>query len=123
MILADTSVWIEHLRAGLPRLTTLLEAGLIRGHPYVAAELALGSMSSRGQVLRLLDGLRQAPLLRPDEVRLLIERHRLWGRGIGLVDAALLGACLLEGDARLWTLDRRLSAVAGDLGVALQPAP
>ena len=27
MILVDTSVWVEHLRRGLPRLATLLQEG------------------------------------------------------------------------------------------------
>lgn len=44
MILVDTSVWIEHLRAADARLVELLgddEAGC---HPLVIEELALGSI-------------------------------------------------------------------------------
>src|SRR2546422_690851 len=51
------------------------------------------------------------------EVLTLIERSRLWGRGIGWVDAHLLASVLLD-RIRLWTLDARLARVARELGVA-----
>ncbi len=37
-----------------------------------------------------------------------IERHELFGLGIGYVDAQLIAATRLTDDARLWTRDRRL---------------
>jgi predicted nucleic acid-binding protein len=46
-----------------------------------------------------------------------IDQHRLMGRGIGYVDAGLITSCLLSG-CRLWTLDRRLLAVAQTLALA-----
>lgn len=39
------------------------------------------------------------------------------GRGIGLVDVHLLDAVTLGVDARLWTRDKRLAAVAAELGL------
>jgi len=48
----------------------------------------------------------------------LIEGQRLFGRGIGYVDAHLLAAVRLTADAKLWTVDRRLQAVATELGLA-----
>ena len=57
-----------------------------------------------------------------DEVRYLIERHRLYGIGIGLIDAHLLASSLLTREAALWTRDRRLAAAAARLGVAFTPA-
>ena len=42
----------------------------------------------------------------------------LWGKGIGYVDTHLLASLRLAGDARLWTLDKRLHAQAERLGVA-----
>lgn len=119
MILADTSIWVDHLRAGDAELAGLLQAGRVVGHPLVTAEIALGSLRNRGSVLALLDGLAQAPLASTDEVRLLIEAARLHGRGIGYVDAALVAACRLAPGLRLWTRDRRLAAVAGELGLAV----
>ena len=117
MILADTSIWIDHLRIGDAQLSGLLTAGRIVCHPFVIAEIALGGLRARADVLRLLDGLPALPVTEPDEVRILIERHRLFGRGIGFVDASLIGSCLLAPGTQLWTRDRRLDAVATELGL------
>ena len=53
-----------------------------------------------------------------DEVLTYIERHKLHGKGIGYVDAHLLAAVALTGDALLWTRDKRLRAAAGSLRCA-----
>ncbi len=122
MILADTSVWVDHLRAGDPVLSAFLDAGRILGHPWVVAEIALGSLRSRETVLTLLDSLPQAPTASIDELRVVIEERALFGRGVGLVDVGLLAACLLAPGSRLWTRDKRLAAVAGELALAFDPA-
>ena len=44
MILVDTSIWVDHLRAGDEALVGLLETGAVLAHPSVIGELALGSM-------------------------------------------------------------------------------
>ena len=54
------------------------------------------------------------------EVLALIERHQLFGRGVGYVDNHLLAATLLHSEARLWTLDKRLQAAAAQLGIAFE---
>ncbi len=64
--------------------------------------------------------LRQLPPAREatdEETLTFIERRRLMGRGIGYIDAHLLAAALLTKSAWLWTRDRRLEAVALELGV------
>lgn len=43
------------------------------------------------------------------------------GRGVGYVDAQLLGASRLAA-ASLWARDKRLAAIATELGVAVDPA-
>ncbi len=53
MILADTSVWVDHLRKGSRELSTLLNDGLVACHPFVIGELACGNMRSRAQILSL----------------------------------------------------------------------
>lgn len=111
MILVDTSVWVEHLRHGLPRLATHLQEGEVLIHPWVIGELACGNLRNRSQVLDLLQGLPAATVASDAEVLLLIERDRLMGRGIGYVDAHLLASARLS-HCRLWTQDRRLAAVA-----------
>ena len=52
-----------------------------------------------------------------DEVLSLIERRQLMGRGIGYIDAHLLASTLIA-HARLWSRDRRLAAIAAELGIA-----
>lgn len=118
MILVDTSLWVDHLRQGHPPLAELLEDARVLGHPWVAGELALGHLSKRREILGLLGRLPQASVATDEEVMTLVHRHRLFGLGIGYVDAQLLAATLLTGDAVLWTADRRLTAAAQRLDVA-----
>ena len=123
MILVDTSVWVEHLRHGLPHLASLLQQGEVMIHPWVIGELACGNLRNRSQVLELLQGLPAATVASDAEVLLLIERDRLMGRGIGYVDAHLLASARLS-HCRLWTQDQRLAAVAEEQDLAMQePEP
>lgn len=119
MILADTSVWVDHFRKGDARLSQYLLASNVAIHPFVAAELALGSLAERTKTLSYLGLLPQVKVAHTDEVRQMIERHALFGKGIGFVDAHLIASTLLTGDTVLWTRDRRLRDVAGRLGVGL----
>jgi len=119
MILADTSVWIEHLRRGVPRLLAALGEGQVLMHPFVLGELACGNLRNRREILELLANLPAAPSAVDAEVLGFIERRKLMGRGIGYVDAHLLAATSLASPARLWTHDRRLAEVATALGLAL----
>ncbi len=118
MTLVDTTIWIDHLRAPDPMLAKLLLDREVLTHPIVVAEIALGSIKDRASVLDALDNLPFTRELLNAEVRGMIERHRLWGSGIGFADAHLLGAPLLTPRTRLWTRDRRLHAAAVKLGVA-----
>ncbi|MFM9101772.1 MAG: type II toxin-antitoxin system VapC family toxin [Cyanobium sp.] len=122
MILVDTSVWVEHLRHGLPRLATLLQDGEVLIHPWVIGELACGTLSNRRQVLELLQGLPAATVASDAEVLLLIELDQLMGRGIGYVDVHLLASARLS-HCWLWTQDRRLEAVAQEQGLAIPQEP
>jgi predicted nucleic acid-binding protein len=119
MILVDTSIWIDHLRAGDQTLSTLLNDGHVATHPFVIGELACGNLRQRSEVLRLLDALPKVPVASDREVLYFIERNRLMGRGVGYVDAHLLTATALGDGLRLWTRDRRLNDVAVDLGMAV----
>jgi predicted nucleic acid-binding protein len=117
VILVDTSVWVEHLRHGLPHLASLLQKGEVMIHPWVIGELACGTLRNRSQVLELLQGLPAATVASDAEVPHLIERDRLMVRGIGYVDAHLLASARLS-PCRLWTQDRRLAAVAQEQELA-----
>jgi predicted nucleic acid-binding protein len=118
VILVDTSVWVEHLRRGLPSLATLLQEGKALIHPWVIGELACGNLQNRGALLELLQGLPAAVVASDSEVLQLIERKQLMGRGIGYVDAHLLASAKLS-HCQLWTQDRRLAAVAQERGLAM----
>ena len=115
MILADTSVWIDHLRKGDPMLATLLNSGQIVMHPYVLGELALGHIRQRAAVLNALQSMPRAKIAREDEVMFVIERWSFAGMGIGYVDAHLLAAIPLSPGSLLWTRDKRLRTVAESL--------
>ena len=121
MILVDTSVWIDFLRAGNDKLAALLNASQVLTHPYIVGGLACGNLRNRTEVLALLAALPQAAAATDAEVLLLIERHRLMGRGIGYIDAHLLASAVLSSPAGIWTADKRLAALAADLGVAYRP--
>jgi hypothetical protein len=118
VILVDTSVWIDHLRAGDEPLAARLQAGEVLAHPWVIGELALGNLGQRQVILSSLRRLPQAAVATDEEVLLFIERNNLAGLGIGYVDAHLLASTRLSPGATLWTRDRRLSKVAEGLGLA-----
>lgn len=87
-------------------------------HPYVVAELILGSLRQRVKTIAALDDLPSARIARLEEVRYLVELRALHGLGIGLVDVHLLASTLVHPDCRLWTRDRRLRLAAEELGVS-----
>jgi hypothetical protein len=117
VILVDTSVWIDHLRARDKTLVELLLAKQVLGHPFIIGEIALGHLPERRQVLSSLRDLPQAIVASQDEVLDLIERGRLFGFGIGYVDAHLLAATRLTEGASLWTRDKRLLSAGESLAL------
>jgi predicted nucleic acid-binding protein len=118
MILVDTSVWIDHLRANEPLLASLLTQNKVLSHSFVRGELALGNLRQRETILSALDNLPQAPLVFNDELNYFIEKNALFGLGIGLVDAHLLASTQLMGNTQLWTRDKRLQMAAVRLSLA-----
>jgi len=122
VILVDTSVWAEHIRREVRPLSALLLAGLVLAHPFVIGEIAMGNLRQRDVFLRGLQDLPQAVVATDHEVMRFIDRDRLFGSGIGYVDAHLLAAARLSSGAALWTFNKRLNAVAARLGLAYEPA-
>lgn len=118
MILADTSVWIDHLCSSGHRLGDLLRAGRIVTHPFIIGEIALGSLAQRSLIIELLRDLPQLPTATEEELLDFIERHSLFGQGIGHVDAHVLASTMIVPGTSLWTRDRRLHNAAVSLGVA-----
>ena len=114
-VLADTSVWIGHLRASNDAFRGLLLEGAVAIHPFVLGELACGNLKNRAAILENLRALPQVVVAADEEVLELIERRKLWGQGIGWVDAHLLASTLLSG-CDLWTSDERLNRAARLVG-------
>jgi predicted nucleic acid-binding protein len=118
-VLVDTSVWVSHLRFGEERLEAMLHEEQVATHPFVIGELACGTMKNRKEILTLLDSLPKAIATTQEEIMLFIERNKLMGQGLGLVDVHLLSSAILS-SIPLWTLDKSLARVAGNLGVGLE---
>lgn len=116
MVLVDTSVWVEHLRSGSAGLEPALQNGQVACHPFVIGELACGNLRNRSQILSLLSTLPLVRLAEHEEVMHVIEEYRLMGKGLGYIDVNLLASAMLS-RVPLWTIDRRLNAVASTLGV------
>jgi predicted nucleic acid-binding protein len=114
LILADTSISIDHLRSGNKEMRKLLNEGQIVIHPFIIAELVLGSIQERAALLDLLPQVRVPQL---NEVRLTIEARRLYSLGIDLTDAHLIASVFLNASVLLWTRDKRLRKVAAALGI------
>lgn len=110
MILVDTSVWIDHFLGGNARLRELLRDGEVATHPMVLGELACCNLAKRAETLFLLNRLPRIAQAPHDLVLQTIQSRRLFGKGIGWLDAHLLTASLLS-SVPLWTLDRRLAGL------------
>jgi predicted nucleic acid-binding protein len=117
MILADTTIWIDHLNHGDPELQRRLRGYEILMHPFVAGELALGPLPDRKKTILYLDNLPRVRVAQQSEVRQMIEARTLHNRGIGLIDAHLIAAVLLNPGTELWTRDGNLRKIATRLRI------
>ena len=81
MILADTSVWVDHLRRSDAALRAALEANEICIHPMVIGEVACGNLRNRTILVNL-------QLLPQATVATTTKRSR-WSSSTNSWDAAL----------------------------------
>jgi predicted nucleic acid-binding protein len=119
-VLADTSIWIAHLRDSVSGLEKLLNEGQVVCHPAVIGELACGNLKNRLEILSLLHALPMAQQAEHDEVLEFIENYRLMGKGLGYIDMHILASAVLN-NVTLWTLDKRLHEISVKLGVQYNP--
>ncbi|MBU0714271.1 MAG: VapC toxin family PIN domain ribonuclease [Verrucomicrobia bacterium] len=117
MLLADTSIWVDHFRHGVSLLDNLLTSGQVATHPFVIGELACGNLANRAEILELLSSLPSLKMASHAEALHLIQTHSLHGAGIGWIDIHLLSSALLN-HAPIWTRDHKLNAAARKLGIA-----
>jgi predicted nucleic acid-binding protein len=116
MILADTSIWVDHLRGRNSVMVERLNRGKIVLHPFIVAEIALGSLHKRNRLIEM-EALLEVRIAQLNGVRHMIEAHMLYSKGIGLTDAHLIASCLLTPGTQLWTLDGAMEKVAKTLGI------
>ena len=57
-----------------------------------------------------------APQIEFDEYLYFIEKHKLYGKGIGFIDIHLLASAKLA-QTKLWSLDKKLNSAAIELGI------
>jgi hypothetical protein len=117
VILVDTSVWVEFFRGikseNTARLISEIEHGNVIACSFVFAELMQGARDE-AEVKRVSDVMQWLPSA--DERDVAVEagrlsfQHKLYSKGVGLLDAVILAAAL-RGRHELWTLDKRLEEV------------
>ena len=123
LVLADTSVWVAHFRRANALLQSLLAMDQVLCHPLIVLELACGTPPApRERTIGDLKKLQQGIVATTDETLTLIEREQFHDSGCGAIDMALLASVLLTPDTLLWTLDKKLGALAARMGVAFSAA-
>jgi hypothetical protein len=116
MILADTSVWIDHFHHTDEGLKDLLLSNQVCIHPFILGELSCGNIRNRKEVLSLLRTIKSIDLVLDEEVFILIEERNLFGRGLGFTDIHLLASALIH-HVPIWTRDKSLKLVAEQLAI------
>lgn len=116
MVIADTSVWIEYLKAKEPcrsGLAVLLEGNEVLAMEAIFAELLQGARDHKeaGVINEFWALLPKQP-----ESGLLLKagwessKHKWMTKGVGLIDSAIV-TMARSLQARVWTLDKKLLAV------------
>jgi predicted nucleic acid-binding protein len=124
MVLVDTSVWVRFLANRAPHaaeLDRLLEEDEVAGHHLIPGELLIGDAGGRQQFLRWYEAMYYLPSISHTDVVTFVRAHRLYGSGIGWVDAHLLASAVVTA-VPLWTADASLAKMANRFGVAHGPS-
>ena len=117
MILADTSVWVEHFRRGFPLLAEHLSRAQIATHSIVIGELATGNLAQRKETLLWLGQLPCVEESSAPDCLAFIEQRKLFGLGLGWNDVQLLAAAA-HARVPIWSLDKKLTQAARRLQLA-----
>ncbi len=119
MIILDTSVWIEFLRARpnyFGEVKMLLDGRMIIGLEWIFGELLQGARDSRERDV-IESYWRDIPKINETGIWLEAGRisssEKMHDRGVGLVDCAILAAAR-RSQANIWTLDRKLAGMLSD---------
>jgi predicted nucleic acid-binding protein len=118
MVLADTSIWIDHFRRANLQLVRFLDQGDVVVHPFVIGELVLGQVAKISEMIDFFHLLPKTVVASADEILGFIAERKLSGSGIGYVDVHLLAAAALMPETLVWTRDKKLHAAAQALSLA-----
>jgi len=116
LILVDTSVWIDHFHKKDHPLIKLLEDGVVYIHNFIIGELACGNLKNRDEILILLQSLPKVRLAEHDEVIYFINHHKIFGGGLGYIDAHLLTSCFLD-NKLFYTKDKHLKKIGKEFNI------
>ena len=121
MIIADTSVWISFLKNDDTDLVDILKTYLKRhevfGVSAVFGELFQEVKSKREQEILEVIWLSLPKVSEEDlfiDAGLLSKEHKLFAKGVGLIDCYILAAAQ-KNDFALWTLDKKLGRAYDDM--------
>jgi predicted nucleic acid-binding protein len=122
MVIVDTSVWVDSMRTRDDRLNGWIISEEILQHPFVTAEISMGSFASakdRFRTVDLLESFEQLEVADSQRFHEFVANRALFGTGIGFADAHLLLACVDSPTTRLVTRDKRLMGQAERLEIKL----
>ena len=114
LILVDSCVWINHFKCNDKTLTSLLHSNQVLIHPFVIGELVCGGIKDKTlSLLRNLPGIQTAD---DNSVINFIHHHRTMSGGCSYIDMHLLLSAKLA-KKKLWTVDKKLHAVAKEFNL------
>jgi predicted nucleic acid-binding protein len=122
MVIVDTSVWVDSMRTRDDRLNGWIIGEEILQHPFVTAEISMGSFVSandRFRTVDLLESFEQLEIADARRFHEFVAERALFGTGVGFADAHLLLACIDHPTARFVTKDRRLIGQAQRLEIEM----
>lgn len=118
MVLVDTSIWIDHFHFSNKGLKKLLLTSQVCIHPYVVGELSCGNISNRKEILILLRALPRIDAVLDEEVNMMIEDKKLYGKGLGFIDVHLLASAIIH-HVTIWTGDKYLHGISEEFGISV----
>ena len=116
MVVVDTSVWIDFLHKGNSDMEELLMRGNVATHELIIGELSCGNIKNRESFLEMINKLPIVESVLFNELIFFIDKHKLYGKGLGFIDCHILASAYLH-NIKLWTKDKKLNQLAGELSI------
>ena len=114
MVVVDTSIWIDFLYKGNSNMEELLINGNVATHEFIIGELSCGNIKNRESFFEMIKKLPAVESVLFNEIIFFINKHKLYGKGLGLIDCHILASVYLH-NFKLWTKDKKLNQQAEEL--------